>query len=1402
MKRNLMILSLALSIIAILLPLYAHAGYVGDNIPISIVSYDQQNPQVIYLPDKNLYFVVWEDWRDTATTGADIRARFMNGDGTFCGDEIIITNATGNQTAPTAAYRNGELFSPTEDSKILIVWQDTRGNATGGYVYYRDIDVTTLDGTCSAGSYTVGPETPVGYNQIEKYGYSTTSVGTISVTGESIGTGNGTQRAFSGILANQDIVPGSVTITDGTQTLTDDGNSGFTGNGSGIIGYSTGIFNITFDSAPPNGANITADYSYYEETIGTGNGSTKAFSGVLSNRPLVPGTVVVTDGTQTLIDDGNGGFTGDGSGDIYYESGFVGVSFDNPPDDDDPIGVYYSYYNPWPPTTGSVGDELRSRRRPRVSYDPVNDRFWIVWIESRDILNRISELCFGFMPVSWSFGDRSFPGYVMLDGDTLADVTNDLGVTGADIIRNGLTRTNRLISSSSTGLVEKYTYEYFTNINNITVASDTTSPATLMAWEGRRGKGVLTCSCEDSNNNDVCDLGETVTSTFTTSDYDDGLTHIYGLFNDDIYVGVINSTMIDSTNPLNGYYPSIGFDPITDRFLVAWEDMRDGPNTKIYGQILYSGGGLYNDNFIISYQDTDGDGQQDDNVASSKQTKPFVSYDNAEQRFFVVWQDGRNSTLSLENLDIFGQKVDAEGSLRGNNYAVFTLPSNQYYPAIAYDDNLQQFLAVWKDARNADDSTCSATDGPGTGSDPCGSDVYGQLFTLQQPSLTLLNMDDTPLTPPLLDDFENPPGSGSVAVGDYATQSFKIRSTGDTTLMISEIDMTCGGTQTDLSPFSFDGLPSELSDGDPNTTIDLVPGAELTLTVRFTPLAGGTYNKCFIIESNSGNPQVNLSALAIEADIAIDPTTWDFGNVYVGSYGEKTFTVQNLGLATLRISSIDSPSSPFSIYSDGCSGQDVAAGSTCDIVVRFTPLSAGTFNSQFTIHSNDPDTPDLDVPLAGTGLGAQDITVTPSSVDFGDVSVGDSSQQTITVSNDGTADLTINSITPPVAPFSIVSNNCPLAPSVLGVGSSCQIVVEFAPTSEGTTSSNIVINSDDPDEPTVTVNLTGNGVLFPDIDVTPTTIDFGTVDLYTTNYEILTITNAGGDVLTITSIDNPGFPFGISEDNCTGNSLSGGSSCTVTVYFNPTYEGVFDPYFLYINSNDPDEPVFEVILKGTSVAPQYTLTVNLTGGGTGTVTSNDGGIDCGADCSESYPLNTDVTLTANPDAGSTFAGWGGDCAPCGTNTTCNVTMSTDLTCTAQFDPLDPAPDIKANNSDGPVTLNPGDPLVVTVSLDPGSKAGDPADWWMLVSTPMGWYYYDPVTDLWLPGMICSHQAPLFSVSDFVVLNTTAAPEPQLPLGPVMPSGTYIFYFGVDMNMNCILNLGQGYYDSVEVTVNP
>ena len=85
-----------------------------------------------------------------------------------------------------------------------------------------------------------------------------------------------------------------------------------------------------------------------------------------------------------------------------------------------------------------------------------------------------------------------------------------------------------------------------------------------------------------------------------------------------------------------------------------------------------------------------------------------------------------------------------------------------------------------------------------------------------------------------------------------------------------------------------------------------------------------------------------------------------------------------------------------------------------------------------------------------------------------------------------------------------------------------------------------------------------------------------------------------------------------------------------------------------------------------ALAQAVTLTVTKLGTGSGTVTSSLAGINCGADCTESYPSGTVVTLTASPSPGSVFGGWSGDCS--GTPSSVVMTITASKSCTARFDP--------------------------------------------------------------------------------------------------------------------------------------
>ena len=121
---------------------------------------------------------------------------------------------------------------------------------------------------------------------------------------------------------------------------------------------------------------------------------------------------------------------------------------------------------------------------------------------------------------------------------------------------------------------------------------------------------------------------------------------------------------------------------------------------------------------------------------------------------------------------------------------------------------------------------------------------------------------------------------------------------------------------------------------------------------------------------------------------------------------------------------------------------------------------------------------------------------------------------------------------------------------------------------------------------------------------------------------------------------------------------------------------------------DADETVIVTFTAVTAV-PMSTLTVQKNGSGNGTVTSSPSGINCGNTCRADFPTGDTVRLTADPGGGSNFVEWTGACSGSGS---CTVTMSTDQTVSARFDPAPQFVRLTVNKSGqgrGTVTDNTG-----------------------------------------------------------------------------------------------------------------
>ena len=260
--------------------------------------------------------------------------------------------------------------------------------------------------------------------------------------------------------------------------------------------------------------------------------------------------------------------------------------------------------------------------------------------------------------------------------------------------------------------------------------------------------------------------------------------------------------------------------------------------------------------------------------------------------------------------------------------------------------------------------------------------------------------------------------------------------------------------------------------------------------------------------------------------------------------------------------------------------------------------------------------------------------------------------------------------------FALQSTDCP---ATLAPDQECNFSIGFNPGSATTFYGELVVSSSVVGSPERR-SLLGAGIApaVAAIAFAKTGLDFPPQTVgASTAAATYALANTGSATLVVSSVTSTLADFSATH-NCA--SVVPGAGCSLSVTFTPTQAGSRVAY-LTVNSNASANP-HTVTVSGTGVAtitPNYTLTVARAGAGSGTstVSSNVGGISCGATCAASFSAGTVVTLTATPGAGALFAGWTNCPAPAANQ--CTVTVNAASTVTANFTALDPArPDFNAD----------------------------------------------------------------------------------------------------------------------------
>ena len=374
--------------------------------------------------------------------------------------------------------------------------------------------------------------------------------------------------------------------------------------------------------------------------------------------------------------------------------------------------------------------------------------------------------------------------------------------------------------------------------------------------------------------------------------------------------------------------------------------------------------------------------------------------------------------------------------------------------------------------------------------------------------------------------------------------------TGSATRTVSLRNIGFGGALTNTGAmqlvggtwFRFGGSCSGTSC---SRTYSLPTGASINTQIVCEPTSADTQTADLIYNhSGVGQARVQLrcTGVATPPQLVVSPPSLDFPDVRLGTWSDRTLTINNPGGATLNISSTGFMNEVFTAP-DG-TPTSLAAGASATIRVRCTPAVMGANSGTLRFFSNASNGNPIDVPLTCKGtIGIP--TITPSPVPFGAVRVGTSADLPLDVRNDGNGSLTVtNAFVVVGTAFTRVGGlPSPLAPGVSGT-----ILVRCLPPNEGVHSGTLRVVTDGGP---VDVPMSCTGIV-PGISVSPTADDFGVVEVGTRASRTVTITSTGTAPLSVTSIVTSGGAFLISNQAMT---LPSGTSANITPLCSPTAVG-------------------------------------------------------------------------------------------------------------------------------------------------------------------------------------------------------------------------------------------------------
>lgn len=401
--------------------------------------------------------------------------------------------------------------------------------------------------------------------------------------------------------------------------------------------------------------------------------------------------------------------------------------------------------------------------------------------------------------------------------------------------------------------------------------------------------------------------------------------------------------------------------------------------------------------------------------------------------------------------------------------------------------------------------------------------------------------------------------SFSTVVGLSTSKSVKLTNTGSATLQIASIqasgDYSLSGTCT--------------------TITTLAAAHSCLITVTFAPSVTGPIQGAVTVSDNApASPQLVSLGGTGRSTLSVSSPSLTFPSTNVGSVSApKVITILNNSSSSQNFSY--AASGDYQVAAGGPTPCGVSPATLnglgkCTVNVTFAPTMGGTIKGDLAVTDTASGlayNPQI-VSLSGTGSGGTTpaLTFKPVNLGFGNVIVGSTTAvKAVSIKNSSTAAVTLSGLTTN-GDFVLATTGQNLCHNgtVLNVGSTCNIGVQFTPSVQGPISGSVTVTDNAATGPTTEIYSLGGIGVWP-ITLSPPSLTFSAQSVGTTSApKTVTILNYSATAVTLNSIAASGdFAIVAGGPSPCGGSIAAATgqtpaSCTFTVTFTPSATGLIE----------------------------------------------------------------------------------------------------------------------------------------------------------------------------------------------------------------------------------------------------